>query len=321
MVIAANSTPADPTDIMDGTPQHPLSVITLADHDDLAIIVPSNIDTNLTWIASTFGIRASCSGLTPKCTDFTVPDENVDDATISFNCSDAGFPYIPFDVQTWASQHPHAPLLNATGRIGAMLDNNKTLVMGSLYDYYLAGGPPPENPQHVQVQLTWPLTIEASIEDSSYVAFDPYVAAWAFADCEMSFFNVTVQYDEGKFDLVVDQSATLAIGGSSGTQLSSREFTAVMWAPLINQFINLQLHANLQAIGLSDQNDDPFIGALNQEIARLSLAAFAGSTMATSPHMLSISTSSLVGPYPTAPVIAYTSLLFLYSAIVLGIFG
>ncbi len=83
-----------------------------------------------------------------------------------------------------------------------MLDNNKALVLGSLYDYYLAGGPPPENPQHVQVQLTWPLTIEAFANESSYVAFDPYVAAWAFADCEMSFCNLTVVYDEGKYGLI-----------------------------------------------------------------------------------------------------------------------
>ena len=70
---------------------------------------------------------------------------------------------------------------------------------------------------------------------------------------------------------------------------------------------------------MADGNDDSVIAALNQEISRLNLAVFAGATMTGPPTTLSITRSLLVSRYPVPPVLFYTSLLFIYSLIVLGI--
>ncbi|TFK65028.1 hypothetical protein BDN72DRAFT_901056 [Pluteus cervinus] len=305
MLISSNTSSTSSLDAISGiSSQHPLSVITLSDEQDLAVLVPSSVNPSIMWSAPTFGIRSTCSSITQSCTIAQPSPNNPSTMLISFNCTDAGYPYVPYDRDSWKTHNLGSA--NTTGRVGAMLDG--TVVQGALSPYYSNGGALPENPQSIQIEMDWPTSISIPFTESSDVTYEPGLDAKAFMDCQMEFFNLTVRHvGGGKFEVEGEMENT------------TRNFTAVMWEPLISQLVNLQLHANLQARALSAGSDDDFIAALNQELSRLSLAMFGGATISAPASDFLITHSILVGRYPVTPVLVYALLLYIYSMIVLGI--
>ncbi|TFK65030.1 hypothetical protein BDN72DRAFT_846112 [Pluteus cervinus] len=308
MLISSNASSTSPSDVAPDSPiQSSLSVITLKDAEDLAVIVPTSVDPSISWSAPTFGIRSSCLSMTQSCTHITDVPGKAGGYMVSYNCSGAGYPYIPYDRTYWIRnfnfENP-----NTTGRVGAMLDD--TVVQGALWQYYSRGHSLPENPQSIQIEMAWPLSITVpTSRNRSDVVYDPTFLANAFVVCDVEFFNLTVKHaGNRRFEVVGEM------------ERSSRNFTAVMWEPLISQMVNLQLHANLQARALLERSDDNFIVAMNQELSRLSLGMFAGATISAPATDFYVTSSTLVGRYPIGPVVAYAFLLYLYSLIVLGIF-
>ena len=93
ILIASNSTPTKglfgPSEPY---PQHPVSVITLADENDLAVIVPTTVDPTLSWTGPTFGVRSTCKNLTPQCKT----DNVTSNSQPIYDCTPAGFPSVSY---------------------------------------------------------------------------------------------------------------------------------------------------------------------------------------------------------------------------------
>ncbi|TFK69738.1 hypothetical protein BDN72DRAFT_589897 [Pluteus cervinus] len=298
-LISANSTFTGIFNESQPNPGHPLSVITLHDEGDLAVIVPSpsSFDNSLTWTAPTYGMRASCRSLTPNCHVIVnqIPPPSIN----LYNCSQAGYPYLP-----------SASMIVLSGNV--VISTIGSTVVPNLLQYYTNGGAYPDNPHEVQVQLTFPnlgsYASDGAIVTADFIdqSGDPAVA---FAACQVEYFNLTIEHDAGSFS-VVDGSM----------ESSSRNFSAIRSAPLLMGMVSDQLSLNLQPRVIANSENSSALAALNQELGRLPLALFAGSLITQPPLSLSATRSSLVSRYQTGPVLLYTSLLFLYSIIVLAIF-
>ncbi|KAK7054557.1 hypothetical protein VNI00_003756 [Paramarasmius palmivorus] len=295
--------------------QEPLFVVTIHDEEDLAAIVPVKSNETSVWSAPSFGIRAKCKNITPQC----VPQRGV------YNCSAAGYPFLPFNN----SNIGYVSNERIPGHIMAKIGDK--IVGGNNGPVDAGPGVFPLNPQSVGVQFEWfilnsdtaTLTPNEEFSNTPFDAVgvnsdhsnnfanaDPSKSGTyhAFADCEMAFYNLTIRYDMGVYNL-------------DGTpEPSNGPFTATMWGPLLNQMINTHLHANLQGRLLAPISQERIMAAVSQEISRLSLAVFAGAVINAPVHNLSFHHSDLVGRYPIAPVIAYTVLLFVYSFVSIGIF-
>ncbi|TFK69739.1 hypothetical protein BDN72DRAFT_589921 [Pluteus cervinus] len=320
MMIASNSTPVGLFNDNEPSPRHSLSVITLHDEDDLAVIVPStsaSMNSSLTWTGPTYGMRVNCRNLMPDCLT-----NDVDMATGGpvHNCSKAGYPYLPYDTNPRSSSNTSTSQLRSDSLIpGKVLMTANSTVISDIYAYLATGGEYLPNPHEVQIELVWPNTIDDS---GGYNQLNTVVDVRALGDkatgfvaCQVEYFNLTVRYDGPGMD---GGRYSIVEGSMEPTE---KEFMAIMAGPLWMSMINLQLHANLQARAMSDRNDDNVIAALNQEVSRLSLAIFAGSVVTQAPHSLSITKSAFVSRYPVTPVLVYTGLLYIYALIVLGIFA
>lgn len=201
-----------------------LSVVTLNRERDLAIIVPSPVNLNTSWSGPSFGLRATCTNLTPGCRvkEFGTPIER-------FNCSALGYPYLPFDK----NQLSYVADEITPGRVVAMLGDR---FFGGRFGAWDGQGLLPENPQSVQLEFEWPLNAEDSSAfqtPNTFSDMNTMGIAAAYAECKLEFYNVTIGYDEGFYRLIESEP-------------SSRNISGAMWGSLLNQMINPQLHSRLQ---------------------------------------------------------------------------
>ncbi|TFK68968.1 hypothetical protein BDN72DRAFT_841168 [Pluteus cervinus] len=300
-------------------PRYPLSVITLHDQGDLAVIVPTSGSTNdsWTWTGSTYGIKASCNSLTQGC------------GSSGSDCAEAGYPDMPSSNFT-------------SGKTSAEItfELNGT-VSSDIQGYYRNHSALLDNPHEIQVSLSWEDLVsgfQASFTNGPYStnqvtsqaqSADHFILptrslddpagflmngtdnrTLAFAACQMEYFNLTIKHDIGGTYSVVNGTM----------EPSSKSFAAIMSGPLLMGMANERLQANLQARVVAIHNGTGTLAALNQELGRLSLALFAGSVITQPPVSLHVTNSSLISRYGALPVLTYASLLFLYSTIVLAIF-
>lgn len=222
----------------------PLSVITLHDFQDLAVIVPARFDSSLVWTAPSYAIRAQCSNLTPRCTDLTVQDSPM-------NCSSIGWPELPFESYMATAG------LTSNRTPGRVLARLKDKLVGHNYGQADSINLP-SNPQNVMVQLNWPVNVNDASGvkvPNDFVKIRSTGSANAFASCDLSFFNVTVRHAGGQYSVVGEPERAVDI------------FVGSMWGALIAQMINLQLHSNLQAsLNSSLELDSILIGIIENRL-------------------------------------------------------
>ncbi|TFK66272.1 hypothetical protein BDN72DRAFT_899979 [Pluteus cervinus] len=274
MIIAANASSSLP---------NPLSVITLHDEQDLAVIVPYDANPQLLWTAPSFGMRATCTNLTPQCLGNSTDYNNID-----YNCSDAGYPTFP------EISNP-------------MYDFNTSIrIPGTVMDFDNIG----TNPTTVVIEFTWTMFIHGLVCPNTFASFCGQGIATGFASCDIAF-----------FDVVVQRRANGTYGITETPEYSSTNLTQLSMFPLIYSTTMTQLHMNLFPHIVTDTNDASVMAAVNQELSRTTLAPFAAMLMNVPAQDFFLAKSALVSRYAVAPVLTYVSLLFIYSLIALGIFG
>ncbi|TFK66285.1 hypothetical protein BDN72DRAFT_844562 [Pluteus cervinus] len=273
LLIAANASSS--------TPAH-LSVISLHDEEDLAVVVPFGVDPQLLWTGPSFGMRATCSNITPQCLG------NSSGTYINYNCSDAGYPSFP----TISNPNQGDTPIN-------------TLVPGSVM-YFDNNG---TNPNTVIMEFNWPILIPNIDCPNTFATFCQRGVGTGFASCEVEVFNLTIHHHG---------NGTYAL--ADPPEPSNSEITQLLMLPLIYRTTFPQLHMNLLPHIVSETDDTNIMAAVNQELTRTTLAAFAGVLVNVPAQNFFKFESSLVSRYSVVPVLAYVSLLLIYSLLVVGIF-
>lgn len=141
-----------------------VSVTTLGNASDLAVVIPSSTDPSLSFEAPSFGVRAQCRNLTPLC---------LTDSPSIYNCTSAGYPQLPVNT--------------TSDTFGTRI----ALDPGSASD---------SHSQTVLLQMVWPFsvthlpnTVVASLNSSR-------LGAWSA--CEMAFYNLTLRHVAGQYEVV-----------------------------------------------------------------------------------------------------------------------
>ncbi|KAF7311360.1 hypothetical protein MKEN_01037900 [Mycena kentingensis (nom. inval.)] len=275
-----------------------LAIVTLSDASDLAVVVPQTVQ-NTDLETPSFGVLAQCENLTPICAP----------ATRSSAC--------PFAVNPSLAQggglSSASASMSRSGSARTSRTSNAVLPTPtaslSSGTTILATSGSGANPQHVVVRLRWPDADNWVPLSGVASNVDGDVFSWAA--CALTFSNVTLQRLRGEYSVAAEPT------------LVEPAFASVMQGPLLWQFGNLQLSANLQATMLSAPDETSAIAALNQGLARLSLALFSGTLQVIEPAIQrtpSPGPQPALGRYPIAPLTIYLFLLFTYALTALFVY-
>ncbi|KAG8912784.1 hypothetical protein FRC01_004898 [Tulasnella sp. 417] len=291
-------------------------VITLSDEGDLAIIVPGpGIDTrNTSHTVSTFGIRADCTSLNSLCARGL--------GVTTTNCSQAGYPKLPYFEPNMSSSEESNITLGEIENLEEYVDQHRLtnyifgivdgelvsiLVKDSL-DYFITRG----NPADMAVQLRWNAFYWGDVDRTTGrlpdLAIDFFPAPALFANCSVSFFNVTARLDGAK-------NAWTLIDLTP----SSSEFATTLWLPTLYQYPTEHLVSNLFAIAIKKPKG-AVMAALNQHLARVMLGAAAGYFAPAKATDVDRLVPTLFGQYPIAPLLTFIALLCLYALLALLVF-
>ncbi|KZT53797.1 hypothetical protein CALCODRAFT_519802 [Calocera cornea HHB12733] len=270
------------------------SVQTLAEADNMAVVVPKQILGNYSFTAPSFGVRAACSAFTSKCS--RSDGQNI--LSIG-NCSNAGYPQLPVLTSADATAAPNWP------------DNGLLLAhVGNLSMIGLLGGSdlpqvtdsstiPYPNPVPLTLQLAWS-TFTASSVDGTFPPSCDAIGPWqssniidglvVFSACNLTWYNITLQQSDGIYTLLDEE-------------LSDPAFASVLWSPLLYQYATPHLENYLQSIALTQNNSDTLMRILEDELARQAMSMAASTFQPVDTLDQAIVGSKLLGRYPLAPVI------------------
>ncbi|KAJ7766840.1 hypothetical protein B0H16DRAFT_1882833 [Mycena metata] len=278
LVVAANSSDT-------------LSVITLNNASDMAVVVSKSANPFVTFEAPSFGIKAQCSSLTPSCTS-TVPQP--------IECSAFPLTDSPSTTSTSASTTASARA-NSSASASATSSVASASSTSQLATMLAPVGVTTSNPQTVLVQLQWSANGSMASQNPAAVGTNNgNILAWA--SCDLTFYNLTLRQQDGLYGIVGEPV------------LASPDFSNIMQRGLLSQLGNIRLLSDLQTTMLAEQNISSAVGALNQELGRVALALFTG-TLQQAPLLESNpqQQAALLGRYPLVPVILYLSILYAYS--------
>lgn len=281
-----------------------LSAITLADADDLAVLVTPGVPQTVIFRATSFGARASCQSVNQLC---------VGTGGYFGNCS--GFPS-SFPPVAWNSSGGLVP-----GGSGAFIQsaNCESCNHVGTSDMLTSGAyilsdtvPPPSNPYSLWMQFLWRSSGDGvyGYPPAGNTAVNYYSnQASMLANCSLSFYNVTVDYINGNYTLVDEtlSNAGLADGLAGPTRVGN---------------YNSRLVANIEGHAFSDNSTETVMAFLQQDLARLALGSAAVITDLKS-STLSQSTQStrIVGRYPFWPTVILLALLFLHAVLAVIVFA
>ncbi|KAG8684709.1 hypothetical protein FRC09_015218, partial [Ceratobasidium sp. 395] len=268
--------------------------ITLADEQDLAIVVPLTIDRLATFKAPSFGALAQCESITAQC----VPVNGV------LNCSSLGITAIPTDPN----------VIGSVALVSPYDKWNGTMFKFGNHKY----GPAAcclTNPVQSLLQLRWSSQINGPVDlpnSAAYGGLTPLIDI--YAKCNLTFYNLTVAYDgrasDGKFWSVVPGSK----------QLSTEAFASTLAGPFSWQLIMDTLTANIKSRATLSNTNEQVMAALNQELSRLALGFVSDSFIFTDASDVQIFRPTILGQYPLFPLLSFVALLFIYGLIALVVF-
>lgn len=286
--------------------------ITLADESDLAVIVRPAIEKELRFQAPTFGARATCDSVNSRCQIHPGPAS-------SSNVTCEGFP-APFPPVPISSKAPQVlqPLRMLWSNCA--WDNTNCDHEERTFTTFNDKDKAPQNAYNLWMQFVWERAQTGS-------GGSPRVNGWAplelgdnhaingfngdrlmLANCTVSFYNATVSYDSGNYTLL--SKDLLDAGVSDG-----------LAAALINGRASSALIANVQGRAFSANTTQGAMAYLEQDLARLALAASADLMNVTLPTAEQARLeNTIVGRYPFWPIVILVALLYVHAAIALLIF-
>ncbi|KAJ7715577.1 hypothetical protein DFH07DRAFT_362114 [Mycena maculata] len=148
-----------------------LSVITLSNTSDLAVVVPKSVDSPLIFEAPSFGIRAQCANQVPNC---------------------AGSPSACSESVTSLAKGGNG----TASTNGTAASNNYTSAVPTLV---LPTSTFPANPQSVMLQLHWNGTVQPANSKTTIQTSSGDILAWA--SCDLTFYNLTLRYQDGNYSV------------------------------------------------------------------------------------------------------------------------
>ncbi|KAJ7137735.1 hypothetical protein C8R44DRAFT_868114 [Mycena epipterygia] len=268
-----------------------LSVMTISNASDLAIVVPASatINASQSFDAPSFGVRAQCASFTANCTS---------SAALQAGCPASSQVPLALGSNSTASTNRTTQSASNASSSSTVQDGTKMVPTAGTT----------ANPQNVVLRLQW--SSNGTIRPANPTAIQTNtgnILAWA--SCDLMFYNLTIRYQDGNYSTV------------GAPVLATPSFANLMQGALISQLGNLQLASNLQATMLAAQNESSALAAMNQELGRLSLALFAGALQPiTTAAEGAAQASARFGRYPLAPVVVYLFLLYAYAFAAGGIY-
>ncbi|KDQ52632.1 hypothetical protein JAAARDRAFT_61801 [Jaapia argillacea MUCL 33604] len=271
--------------------------ITLADSTDAAIIVPSDTESDVQFRAQTYGLRAQCHSLNAGCA------QSGGDTSHVQNCSNLGVPELPYTPPS--------------GNIGDQLVSIVMVRMGST-NISSSGGSWQAthqglaNPVTALLQLRWSSFIDGGLtRPNDAIDVYPIPSISMYAQCTLSFFQATIQRSV----------STTSTDGYviSDEQPTDANFTALLVAPIVNQYVTLRLVSNIQAQAMADTNVASVEATLSQELGRLGIGMTGGMLMLANTLDQQVIHQTLVSRYPLAPALTFVLLLYVYALLTLWI--
>lgn len=272
--------------------------ITLADADDLAVLVYPNVAQNLQFSTTTFGARASCQSLNKVCQGDQYSGAKPNCSAIGLNNFPVADEFNQFNVAKGGS---FAYMLTAD-----CPTCNYTLQ--DLFDNFNVTQEP-TNPFSILIQFFW----VSDGETRQWTNVSDAVSVWSdvgssLANCSLTFYNVSLSYYNGSYirDAEEPSNTGLADGLAGPTRLS--------------HYAN-HLLANYEGHVFSETNSTTLMNFLQADLARLALGSSASITNITvDTTSQSTLRQTLVGRYPIVPSVIFILLLYLYAAVALTIF-
>ncbi|CAE6368052.1 unnamed protein product [Rhizoctonia solani] len=279
------------------------TVITLADENDLAIMVPNFSNTTTAFFAHSFGIRASCKSLSIEGSGCDV------EGPTTVNCSDRGITILPSFGQTF----PNLVIVKEPGNHwnGAAYGDT-----GSETFYLRGGRCCAGNPAQSVVQLSW--NLGGGIRDldrpNQAVIMMPFnLPVRLYATCDLAVYNLTVAY---KGSALNGKQWSLVRGSDV---LSSPYFSDAILAAYAWNSISDHAAINIKSRAMTTNSVEEVMAGLNQEMSRLALGMTSGMFYFSPASDVSIFKPVLLGRYYLAPLFTFVLLLFIYGFMALVI--
>ncbi|KAK7689467.1 hypothetical protein QCA50_007259 [Cerrena zonata] len=287
-----------------------LQTITLADADDLAILVKPNVLQSLNFRATSFGARAECQSVNPLC-----------DPQSMINCT--GFPptFPPYNGSDSVSASP----LVREGDSGLFIQSSncgwnvseeacphissERITTDAINLNPLS---PPINAYNMWMQFVWEAEGDqgygVGAGETSGAVTSYLNVATMLTNCTLRFYNVTIDHSNGSYSL--HNEVLSNVGLSDGLAGPSR----------LGHFASY-LVSNIEGRVFTDNSTEELMAFLQQDLARLALGSAAVITNVTSDTLMqSISGSKIVGRYPLWPIFVFLVLVYLYTALALVLF-
>ncbi|CAE6519740.1 unnamed protein product [Rhizoctonia solani] len=315
-LIAANST--NPTKI---------SVITLADANDTAILTPSDFVREWNFSANTYGARAQCYPISDLCAETGCSPDYASGPVVE--TPDMYLEKLRFP-KTTAKVGVRGPVFGDYRDLSRIMAYVGNVTVGS------STGVPasvitdiPPNPGPVLIKLRWtdPAgSVSYARESNNGIIkvnnepgragddeFQGRAISVMYAQCQLEFVKVRYGYNQKQ------KFVAYNIRGMTGDDAS---MAAVLWSPLIWQRLTDQLVNNIHQACLTESTAQTILATLEQELSRLAIGGAAGLFMRTTQTVGDASkiTQVLVGRYPRTPVYVFAGLLYGYAALAIILF-
>ncbi|KIO24934.1 hypothetical protein M407DRAFT_25684 [Tulasnella calospora MUT 4182] len=252
---------------------------------------------------NTHGLRVQCASLGDRCERLAAPLPQfiVQGESPVTNCSEAGYPRIPY--YTTGELSPS----------GLDARNIQTLVLGLIGEEM--GGmingtadftsPWTPNPASTVVQIRWPNVTAHETADSPIVAYPN--APDQYAVCSLTYLDIIAHYDSLEAEWSILEASP-----------SSPELASVFWTPLMFQRAGQHLIRALKPYMMG--SGEKSIEMLETTLARVNmglitpLMAFIPAFNVTTPR------PAALGVYPAGPTILLVACLYIYSLVAIVAF-
>ncbi|KAG9050264.1 hypothetical protein FS837_006705 [Tulasnella sp. UAMH 9824] len=170
------------------------------------------------------------------------------------------------------------------------------------------------NPVNLALQMRWDAHKVVAANEwgvgqaDVVVDIQPSPFITLYTGCNVTFSNVTVQYDpsSNSWEMLLEEP-------------SSDHFTSVMRAPGLWQLATEKLAAEMMSIAMTEMAPN-VTAALNQHLARMMLGVAVGTLQPAEATDVMQIVPTLLGQYPVGPVMILITLLLLYALLAILIF-
>ncbi|KAG8690386.1 hypothetical protein FRC11_011964 [Ceratobasidium sp. 423] len=315
-LVTANST--NPTQI---------SVITLADVNDTAILTPSDFVREWNFSANTYGARSQCYRISKLCAETGCNPDFVTGPAgkAGMSLADLRFPKTSAKVSTRGPKfNDYRDLSRIMAYVGNVTVGSPTGIPASVTSAI------PPNPGPVLIKLRWTdfesgmfsiardstngmIEVDTDPGSAGDAEFQSRTISIMYAQCELEFVKVRYGYNQNAQFVAYD------VQGLAGDDAS---MAGVFWSPLIWQQFTDQLVNNIHHACLTETTEDGTLATLEQELSRLAIGGAAGMFVRTSQFVGDASkiTQILVGRYPRTPVYVFAGLLYGYATLAIILF-